>query len=159
MVTRFLELVSLEEALRKTLSSFSYTPTEEEVSLSDAAGRVTAAPVFTRQSVPQVHLSAMDGIAVKSKDTHGAGEQRPVILQDFLRVNTGNVVPSEYDAVIMIEDVEEDEAGHYLIRRAAAPPWQHIRPVGEDIGESEMIVPSSHRIRPPMKSGHWRPTG
>jgi molybdopterin molybdotransferase/putative molybdopterin biosynthesis protein len=147
VVTRFLELVSLEEALRKTLSSFSYTPTEEEVSLSDAAGRVTAAPVFTRQSVPQVHLSAMDGIAVKSKDTHGAGEQRPVILQDFLRVNTGNVVPSEYDAVIMIEDVEEDEAGHYLIRRAAAP-WQHIRPVGEDIGESEMIVPSSHRIRP-----------
>ncbi len=147
MVTRYLELVSLEEALKKTLSSFPFIPTIEEIPISESAGRVTAAPVFTRQSVPSVHLSAMDGIAVKSQDTIGAGEQRPVILQKFLRVNTGNVVPSDYDAVIMIEDVEESEGEHYLIRRAASP-WQHIRPVGEDIGESEMIVPSSHRIRP-----------
>ena len=147
MVKRYLDLVSLEEALTTTLSSFSFIPTVEEIPLSGAAGRVTASPVFTRQSVPPVHLSAMDGIAVKSRDTTGASEQRPVALRDFRRVNTGNVVLSEYDAVIMIEDVDEDEEGHYIIRRAAAP-WQHIRPVGEDIGESEMIVPSSHRIRP-----------
>lgn len=146
MVRRYLELVSLEEALKTTLTSFTYIPTVEMVPLSETAGRVTAAPVFTRQSVPPVHLSAMDGIAVRSEDTVGAGEQRPVTLQHFLRVNTGNVVPSEYDAVIMIEDVEED-TGQYIIRRAASP-WQHIRPVGEDIGESEMILPSSHRIRP-----------
>lgn len=146
-MTRYLELVSLEKALEKTLSSFPYIPGVDEVPLSAAAGRVTAAPVFTRQSVPPVHLSAMDGIAVKSQDTTGAGEQRPVTLQKSLRVNTGNVVPSEYDAVIMIEDVEETDDGHFIIRRAAAP-WQHIRPVGEDIGESEMIVPSAHRIRP-----------
>ncbi len=146
MVRRYLELVSLEEALKTTLTSFAYIPTVEMVPLSETAGRVTAAPVFTRQSVPPVHLSAMDGIAVRSEDTVGAGEQRPVTLQHFLRVNTGNVVPSEYDAVIMIEDVEED-TGQYIIRRAASP-WQHIRPVGEDIGESEMILPSSHRIRP-----------
>ncbi|WFN33641.1 molybdopterin biosynthesis protein [Methanogenium sp. S4BF] len=147
MVRRYLELVSLEEALKTTLSSFPYIPIVEETPLSEAAGRVTAAPVFTRQSVPPVHLSAMDGIAVRSEDTIGAAEQRPVTLQHFRRVNTGNVVPSEYDAVIMIEDVEEEDTGQYIIRRAAAP-WQHIRPVGEDIGESEMIVPSSHRIRP-----------
>ena len=146
-VTRYLELVSLEKALEKTLSSFPYIPGVEEIPLFAAAGRVTAAPVFTRQSVPPVHLSAMDGIAVKSRDTTGASEQRPVTLQESLRVNTGNVVPSDYDAVIMIEDVEENDDGHFIIRRAAAP-WQHIRPVGEDIGESEMIVPSAHRIRP-----------
>ncbi|WAI01970.1 molybdopterin biosynthesis protein [Methanogenium organophilum] len=146
-VKRYLELVSLNEALEKTLTSFPYIPGVEDVPLSAAAGRVTATPVFTRQSVPPVHLSAMDGIAVKSRDTTGASEQRPVTLQDSLRVNTGNVVSSEYDAVIMIEDVEETDNGHYTIRKAAAP-WQHIRPVGEDIGESEMIVPSSHRIRP-----------
>ncbi len=147
MVKRYLELVSLEEALEKTLSSFPFTPTVVEIPISEAAGRVTAAPVFTRQSVPPVHLSAMDGIAVRSQDTTGADEQHPVTLRNFRRVNTGNVVPSEYDAVIMIEDVEENAEEHYLIRKAAAP-WQHIRPVGEDIAESEMIVPSSHHIRP-----------
>ena len=61
----------------------------------------------------------MDGIAVKSQDTTGAGEQRPVILRDYLRVNTGNIVPSQFDAVIMIEDVEEIGESDYIIRSAA----------------------------------------
>jgi putative molybdopterin biosynthesis protein len=61
-------------------------------------------------------------------------------------VNTGNVVPPEYDAVIMIEDVFVNGEGFTV--RKAAPPWQHVRPAGEDIGESEMALPSHHLIRP-----------
>ena len=30
----------------------------------------------------------------------------------------------------------------------AAHPWQHIRPIGEDIVATEMVVPSRHKIRP-----------
>jgi putative molybdopterin biosynthesis protein len=88
----------------------------------------------------------MDGIAVRSEDTWGAAEQRPVSLACFFRVNTGNVIPSGFDAVIMIEDVTFD--GEKAVIRKAAGPWQHVRPAGEDIAESEMILPSSHRIRP-----------
>jgi putative molybdopterin biosynthesis protein len=88
----------------------------------------------------------MDGIAVISEETKGAGEQHPVTLRQAVRVNTGNVVPPEYDAVIMIEDVHID-GGRYTIRKTAAP-WQHVRPAGEDIGESEMALPSRHLIRP-----------
>jgi putative molybdopterin biosynthesis protein len=88
----------------------------------------------------------MDGIAVRSEDTLGAYEQNPVTLKDFARVNTGNVVPPGYDAVIMIEDVRL-QASSAVIRKAASP-WQHVRPAGEDIAESEMILPSGHRIRP-----------
>jgi putative molybdopterin biosynthesis protein len=88
----------------------------------------------------------MDGIAVISRETRGAGEQHPVTIQQAVRVNTGNVVPPEYDAVIMIEDVQIDR-DEFIIRKAAAS-WQHIRPAGEDIGESEMALPSGHRIRP-----------
>ena len=36
--------------------------------------------------------------------------------------------------------------GTYTIRKAAAP-WQHVRPAGEDLAESEMVMPSAHRIR------------
>jgi putative molybdopterin biosynthesis protein len=61
-------------------------------------------------------------------------------------VNTGNVVPPGYDAVIMIEDVWVDDE-RFIIRKSAAP-WQHVRPAGEDIAESEMAVPAGHRIRP-----------
>ncbi len=114
--------------------------------LEQAVGRITAEPLFAGYSVPEVHLAAMDGIAVRSEDTWGAGEQTPVTLHDFTRVNTGNVIPASYDAVIMIEDVRL--VGESAVVRKAASSWQHVRPAGEDIAESEMIVPSGHRIRP-----------
>jgi len=46
----------------------------------------------------------MDGIAVRSNDTLGASEQSPVRLP-VANVSHRNVVPREYDSVIMIEDV------------------------------------------------------
>jgi len=146
VVKRYLNVISLEEALSLLRTAFSCTPSREQVPLLRSAGRVTAAPLFARYSVPEVQLAAMDGIAVISTETHGAGEQHPVTLAHAVRVNTGNVVPRGYDAVIMIEDVHVD--GDRFTIRKAAPPWQHVRPAGEDIGESEMVLPSRHRIRP-----------
>lgn len=143
---RYLTLVSLDQALEIIENEFSPVRVTETIPVEDAVGRVTAAPIFTRYSVPEVHLSAMDGIAVRSEETAGASELNPVTLASTQRVNTGNVVPAEYDAVIMIEDVWE-ENGRYTIRKAA-PPWQHVRPAGEDIAESEMVIPSMHCIRP-----------
>jgi len=147
VVTRYLDLVSLARALDIIRERFGgRRPRTETVPLDEAAGRVTAGPIYARFSVPGMHISAMDGIAVRSAETHGASETRPIVLTDAVRVNTGNLVPTDYDAVVMIEDVWIGE-GTWTIRKPAAP-WQHVRPVGEDIGESEMILPSLHAIRP-----------
>jgi len=146
-VKRYLSLIPLDEALARIREEFAPPTQTTTVPLQEAAGKITAAPIFTRFSVPETHLSAMDGIAVRSRDTHGASEQNPVRIRDAARVNTGNVVPPGYDAVVMIEDVHMEEDGTFTVR-AAVSPWQHIRPVGEDIGESEMILPSLHHIRP-----------
>jgi putative molybdopterin biosynthesis protein len=145
MVKRYLNVVSLDAARDLLRTGFPHIPSHERIPLEKAAGRVTAEPIFARYSVPEVHLAAMDGIAVVSADTAGAGEQHPVTLSRAARVNTGNVVPQEFDAVIMIEDVHIDD-GRFTIRKSA-PPWQHVRPAGEDIGESEMALPSRHRVR------------
>lgn len=142
---RYLSVIPLEEALT-ILKQIPIPLFVDQIPLERAAGRVTARPVFATYSVPEVHLAAMDGIAVRSEDTIGASEQSPVQLPDTRRVNTGNVVPPEYDAVIMIEDVWVD--GESFTIRKPASPWQHVRPAGEDIAESEMILPSLHRIRP-----------
>lgn len=148
MVKRYLSVITLAEALALVESSFPAVPGIIRVpATSDAVGRITATPIFARFSVPAIHISAMDGIAARSADTRGASEQHPVTLPDAVRVNTGNIIPPGYDAVIMIEDVWVD-GETYTIRKPVSP-WQHIRPVGEDIGESEMILPSYHRIRPP----------
>jgi putative molybdopterin biosynthesis protein len=145
-VKRYLSLTPLGEALEILARSFPFTPSTERIPVGKASGRVTASPVFARFSVPGAHLAAMDGIAVTAEDTFGAGEQRPVTLRGAVRVNTGNLIPPGCDAVIMIEEVAID-GDRFTIRKPASP-WQHVRPVGEDIGETEMILPSRHRIRP-----------
>jgi len=145
MVKRYLSVITLDDTHALLAREFACPLFIARIPLEDATGRITAAPIFAKYSVPEIHVSAMDGIAVVSSETWGASEQTPVTLSRAARVNTGNVVPPEYDAVIMIEDVWEKE-GTCTIRKAAAP-WQHVRPAGEDLAESEMVIPSAHRIR------------
>ena len=146
MVKRYLTVTSLDAVHDLLRKEFACTPSVEKITLEHSVGRITATPVFARYSVPEIHLAAMDGITVRSEETREAGEQHPVTLAHAMRVNTGNVVPKGYDAVIMIEDVWVDDE-RFIIRKAAAP-WQHVRPAGEDVAESEMVLPSKHRIRP-----------
>jgi len=62
-------------------------------------------------------------------------------------VNTGNVLPGSFDAVIMVEDVQPvDDSMVEII--APVTPWKHVRTVGEDIVTTELILPEEHRIRP-----------
>jgi len=145
MKGRYLELTKLGDALALLREKFSFIPEIISIPISKSAGRVCARAVYAPLSIPSWHLSAMDGLAVRSTDTIGATEQNPILLTDFVRVNTGNLVPSGYDAVIMIEDVEEKEEGYQI--RCAAFPWQHVRPVGEDIASTEMVIPAGHLIR------------
>jgi putative molybdopterin biosynthesis protein len=126
-------------------SSFSAPQRTEQVPIMESVGRIVATPVYAKYSVPEVPLSAMDGIAVRSRDTIGASETTPVTIESFARVNTGNIVPPEFDAVIMIEDTWE--AGDRFQIRKAAAPGQHVRPAGEDIREGRLILPRGHLVR------------
>ncbi|NHM28472.1 molybdopterin biosynthesis protein [Desulfofundulus sp. TPOSR] len=122
----------------------------EVVAVEEARGRVTAAPVYARVSSPHYHAAAMDGYAVKAALTFGASETAPrqlAVGSEAIMVDTGDPLPEGCDAVIMVEDV------HFVspeVLEITQPvyPWQHVRPIGEDIVATEMIVPANHRVRP-----------
>jgi len=123
----------------------------ETIPVGEALGRVTTEPVFARISAPPVHSAAMDGIAVRAKETYGATDRTPKTLEvgrDARWINTGQVLPEGFDAVIMIEKIHET-APERLEIRAPAHPWQHVRKVGEDIVATQLLLPRNHRIRPP----------
>jgi len=147
----YLDNIPLQEAqdiLREKIELPRYT---EKIKTQDALGRVLAASVFAKRSMPAFHASAMDGIAVDSRKTIGADEQKPVILEiekDFLVVDTGDPIPEGFDAVIMVEDIQWLNEREVEILAPAAP-WQHIRPVGEDVVAGEIIVPAYHKLTPP----------
>jgi putative molybdopterin biosynthesis protein len=91
----------------------------------------------------------MDGVAVKASSTFGALPERPVFLPkgaDATYVDTGDPLPSDTDAVVMIEKVE-DVGTNWEVREAVYP-WQNVRKVGEDIVKEEIILPSRRRVRP-----------
>jgi molybdopterin molybdotransferase/putative molybdopterin biosynthesis protein len=118
------------------------------VSVADAVGRVTAAAVWAARSSPAFDSVAMDGIAVRAADTIGASDTSPVVLPagGFEVVDTGDPLPPGYDAVVMREDVHHTGAGAEV--RAAVPPYQHVRSIGEDISAAELLLPEGHRLRP-----------
>src|SRR5499427_4903247 len=117
------------------------------VTLEDAAGRVTAEPVWATRSSPPFDAAGMDGIAVRAADTLGASETSPVCLQPeaFDVVDTGDPMPDGRDAVVMREHVHY--VGGTAELRAAVPPYQHVRSIGEDISTAELLLPEGHRLR------------
>ncbi len=122
--------------------------TAEYVPVRETLHRITAEPIIARRSSPHYVASAMDGVAVRSVMTVGATEGNPVNIMagDYLEVDTGDYVPKEYDAVIMIEDINFFPDHIQIIK--AAVPWQHIRSIGEDMVEGDMILPSLRAIGP-----------
>ncbi len=139
------------ELWRKELtdSGFYRRRSTEIIKVDDALDRLTAGPVFAAQSSPSYNAAAMDGIAVHFLELASASEAAPVRLKpgQFQPVNTGNAVPSQFNAVVMIEEVHSLADGEVELS-SPATPWQHIRSVGEDIVATEMIIPEGHRIRP-----------
>jgi len=122
---------------------------EEEVQAVSSLGRITSRPIIAIRSVPHYHGAAMDGYAVRARDTYGASDATPLRLtgQSAHPVDTGDPLPKEADAVIMIEHVERVSQSEIEIRSAAFP-WQHVRKVGEDIVAGELLLPRQHVLRP-----------
>ena len=119
------------------------------VPVGEAVGRVTAEPVWAGRSSPAFDSAGMDGIAVRATDTVGAAETAPVLLGagDFEVVDTGDPLPAGYDAVVMREHVHRTGDGKAELR-AAVPPYQHVRSIGEDISAAELLLSQGHRLRP-----------
>ena len=111
-------------------------------------------------------VGATDGIPlafalIEEQGSGGAGEQgkedapllprSPAPPLSATPVNTGHPLPAWANAVIMIEHVQpvtlpDGRAG--ITIRAAVPPWQHVRAMGEDMVATELVLPANHRLRP-----------
>jgi putative molybdopterin biosynthesis protein len=125
----------------------------ETIPLQQALGRVTAESVWAKISSPHYHASAMDGFAVNADATRGATETRPLLLKlgvAAFPLDTGDPLPPNTNAVIKIEDTHlvAQPDGDSIEILAATPPWHYVRPMGEDMVASELVLPANHRLRP-----------
>jgi len=166
-------LIAVETALHTILEKM--TPVETElIPLTQSLGRILAKPVVSGVNVPPFANSAMDGYAVIATDTAGASNQKPVILKVIdeipagaspsvklkpgtaARIMTGAPVPTGTDAVVRFEDTSEhipppaavELADDEILIFKPVSTGDNVRPVGEDIKESQRILRTGHRLRP-----------
>jgi putative molybdopterin biosynthesis protein len=150
----YLESTPLNEALDKWITKLEHegllSPFRSEtVKVIDSLGRITAEAVSAEISSPFYHSSAMDGYAVRFTETFGASERTPkrlIIGKQAVYVDTGDPLPEGYNAVIMIEDINNVSENEIEII-SPATPWQHVRVIGEDIVATELILPENQKIR------------
>ena len=127
----------------------------------NAVGRILAESAFALISSPHYHSTAMDGFAVKSDSTVGAAPSKPIELPapgESIYLDTGDPIPDWANAVIPIEEVEpleidgstaKDPRKPGQIRiRAAVPPWAHIRPMGEDMVATQLVLAKGQALTP-----------
>jgi molybdopterin molybdotransferase len=165
------EDLTVEQALSMVLAGVEPLPSED-VPLADALGRVLAAPIVARDSLPPFANSSMDGYAVRAEDTEEAASNKPVsfnVLTDIAagtvadvvvtqgtaaRIMTGAAMPQGADAVVPVEDTNEpwrDSARRLpetvLIHRSVQP-GDYVRPIGEDIEAGHQVLDKGHVLRP-----------
>ena len=132
----------------------------EPVPLLEAAGRVLAGGIIAPADVPAFAKSAMDGFAVRSRDTAPpapltvTGESfpaRPCASAlgpgEAVRITTGAPVPAGADAVLMAEFAQIESDGR-VVARAPVAPGKNIVRVGEDVTKGHEVLPRDRMLRP-----------
>lgn len=88
------------EALRRVLDAAAALPRPavENVGLDEACGRIAAAPLCARMDQPPFDRSPLDGYALHSADTAGAGEMTPKALPVVMKLYAGDAPTAELPA-------------------------------------------------------------
>ncbi|MEE6209045.1 gephyrin-like molybdotransferase Glp [Salarchaeum sp. III] len=127
----------------------------ERVPLADADGRALAESVTAARDVPHYDRAAMDGYAVRARDTFGAGDRSPAVLRETqgdvgsdeaVRVHTGSALPEGADAVVMVEHLTE--VGDEIEVFDAVAEGENVGPAGEDVSAGTPLFDAGHRLRP-----------
>lgn len=155
--------ITVTEAIERVVSHLTTLPVET-IPYTESYGRILARDLEASMDVPRFDKSAMDGFAIRSKDSKGAsGEDRVTFevvaevpagaVSDYelgegeaFRIMTGAPVPESADAVVMFEQTKQDE--HSFSIRKPFASGENIARQGEECTVGDIIVPAGTCINP-----------
>lgn len=155
------ELKSTADA-RRIIDSIPLSPHVIEQQLEDAYARILAEDVIAQVDVPAFDRAAMDGYAVRAKDTYQAREDRPVALElagsveagsvpgievrgiTAVEISTGAMMPKGADAVVMVEYTRQDSGGVEVLRPVSVN--ENVIHAGSDIMLGERVLEAGTRL-------------
>lgn len=137
---------------------------EQNIAISDAAGRVLAHDIVSDINIPGFARSMMDGYAILASDAQGTSSYNQLPLQVIgksmpgqgtevkvtsgtaVRIMTGAPVPEGANAVLPAENVELDDS--FIMVMESVAEGRNIGRIGEDISTGATILKQGRRLRP-----------
>ncbi len=149
-------LLPIDVAIAKGLGLAKPRQGFEVVNLSNLHGRSVLDDIIASYPLPNFNNSAMDGYAINTKALRGDGpyrlqitgrmaagdhdiESTNTVPAGALRILTGALVPSDYNAVIMQEKVSVEDG--YIVFDKCPKTGTNIRPQGEDCKPGDLVIP------------------
>ena len=138
---------------------------KESVSLEDAFDRVLNVDLTSPEDLPDFFKSTMDGYAVQARNTFGATESLPALLEitgevsmgeaeniavkngQAVKIPTGGMLPAGADGVMMVEYCSLLDERTLEVSRAISPLENTIQP-GDDFKKGAVILPAGKHLRP-----------
>jgi molybdopterin molybdotransferase len=153
----FQELTPVSEALNKFFETLKPKRLNTVlVPVENALGQVTAKEIFAQTSLPPFNRSAVDGYALKAKDTIEASQFQPKTFRlvekevvekgEAKEIWTGNTLPEGADAVVMLEHTKKTDGGIEVI--VSLTPEANVSKKGEDIEKGKVVMGAGVRLTP-----------
>lgn len=162
---KFLKISTLEEARQKLFEQMSsYILSSESVALEFSLNRVLAEDLSATENIPDFRRSTVDGYALISKDTQGAGESIPSFLSllgsvemgkpanftvtsgTTCEVPTGAMLPAGADAVVMLEYCES--LGDDIAVYKSVAYGENTIDIGDDVKKSALLPVKNKFLQP-----------
>jgi molybdopterin molybdotransferase len=156
-------MISVRDATDRILQTINPLGLER-VSILNTLGRILGEDIIAGRNIPPKDNSAMDGYALRFRDTLGASKKQPVLLEviedipagaipqkkigrgQASRIMTGAPIPEGADSVLRMEDTEK--AGKRVKIYAEVRLKQDIRGAGEDVMAGEAVILKGNIVRP-----------
>lgn len=152
-----LSVITVDKALEILKNEFDYRLPDEELLTTDGQGRILSEDIFSAESIPPFDRSTVDGFALISSDTYGAGEnmpamlsiegeilmgetpEKPITLGECMKISTGGMLPDGADGVIMVEHTLEDFQGICLCNKSISK-GENITRKGDDVKIGDKVL-------------------
>jgi len=152
------------DAIEKIFSSLPELGTERR-KLPEANGYFLAEKIASPLDLPAFDNSAMDGYALRSVDTEPANNESPARLRitgeslaghqfdkklkqgECAYITTGAVIPKGADAVIPVENIEDNSKDEILINEPVKK-YDNIRFAGEEMRAGNAVFETGTKLTP-----------
>ncbi len=162
----FDRLTPVDEARSQFLALVRKGPrATESVALSASLGRALSKPLVSVSYLPPFDRSAMDGFAVRARDTFGATGTNPLPVRlggsvdvgrapshavgkgECVQIATGAAMPGGADAVVMLEHARALKDGTVEVE-VAVTPGENVSLRGEDVRPGDRLLPAGATVTP-----------